>query len=205
MLELPKDNNVRKSYDNNVEDIRKSFDNNANNVIKFSLIMYDVRKSNYNNIRNSYDGNARNSYDSVDNGESFLNFAVTVLDKDSKDVNDLVVRIEDDSLNLFAVKDTRMYGNLGNGRNTFLSADIQSRSVLTFPEREYDFTVVIEDASLLQKDRMVIYKISVINETELELDLKDIYEINISSNAAPYSKIGNASHLVKVFLTCIFL
>ncbi|GFV66079.1 transposable element Tcb2 transposase [Trichonephila clavipes] len=56
-------------------------------------------------------------------GESFLNFPVTVLDKDSADVNDLVVRIEDDSLNLFAVKDTRMYGNLGNGKNTFFNAD----------------------------------------------------------------------------------
>ncbi|GFY47430.1 hypothetical protein TNIN_57901 [Trichonephila inaurata madagascariensis] len=105
-------------------------------------------------------------------GESFLNFAVTVLDKDSADVNDLVVRIEDDSLNLFAVKDTRMYGNLGNGKNTFFSAVIQSRSVLTFPEREYDFTVVIEDTSLLQKDRKVIYKISVVNETEGELKVE---------------------------------
>ncbi|GFQ90495.1 hypothetical protein TNCT_612781 [Trichonephila clavata] len=124
----------------------------------------------------------------VHQGESFLNFAVTVLDKDSADVNDLVVRIEDDSLNLFAVKDTRMYGNLGNGKNTFFNADIQSRSVLTFPEREYDFTVVIEDTSLLQKDRMVIYKISVVNETEGELELKEMYEINISSNAAAYSR-----------------
>ncbi|GBM44313.1 hypothetical protein AVEN_232106-1 [Araneus ventricosus] len=35
----------------------------------------------------------------------------------------------------------------------------------------------------------VIFRITIFNETELELDLKDLYEINVSSNAAPFSRI----------------
>ncbi|XP_055932593.1 proto-oncogene tyrosine-protein kinase receptor Ret-like [Argiope bruennichi] len=122
-------------------------------------------------------------------GENSLKFAVSVVDKDSNDVNDLVVRIENDTMNLFAVKDKKMYENLGEGRNTFLSADIESKTTLSFPGPEYNFSVVLEDRSLLHKDRMVVYRISIINETELELDLNEMYEINVSRNAAPFARI----------------
>ncbi|GIY15751.1 hypothetical protein CEXT_485841 [Caerostris extrusa] len=121
-------------------------------------------------------------------GEGLLNFAVSVVDKDSVEVNDFVVRIEGDSRNLFAVRDTQTYGNLGNGMNTFFSADIESISTLSFPDREYKFTVVIEDRSLLQDERMVFYNITVVNETELELNLQEIYEVNVSVNAAPFAR-----------------
>ncbi|CAL1260972.1 unnamed protein product [Larinioides sclopetarius] len=121
--------------------------------------------------------------------ESSLKFPVSVVDKDSNDVNDLVVRIEDDSLNLFTVKYTKMYKNLGKGRKTFLNADIESKTALSFNDSEYQFSVVFEDKTLLQKDRTVTFRITVINETELELDLKELYEINVSSNAAPFARI----------------
>ncbi|GFV66077.1 hypothetical protein TNCV_2891471 [Trichonephila clavipes] len=76
----------------------------------------------------------------------------------------------------------------------FGSRDIQSRSVLTFPEREYDFTVVIEDTSLLQKDRM--------SWLEIYANLQSPKLPKSISDKVPYRSVTKYDEDVKTYMAC---
>ncbi|XP_042905663.2 proto-oncogene tyrosine-protein kinase receptor Ret [Parasteatoda tepidariorum] len=122
-------------------------------------------------------------------GEKWVSFSVNVIDKDSKAVNDLVVRIENDSLNLFRVKNIKIYEILNTGHSTFFYAEIVPQRALSFPGDYYNFTVFIEDKSYIHGNSMVEFSFSVINQTQTELPFEEVYQINISRNAGQYSRL----------------
>ncbi|KAG8183298.1 hypothetical protein JTE90_025998 [Oedothorax gibbosus] len=124
-------------------------------------------------------------------GQTSHHFHVRATDKDHKSVNGLEVRIENDTLDLFFVEEVKIYGILEGLQDylTFLQAEIMTKKMLQFPEREYRFDVIVEDTKLKRQERKVTYNVVLINMTETELVLKDVYEVNISRNSEEYARI----------------
>ncbi|XP_075554189.1 proto-oncogene tyrosine-protein kinase receptor Ret-like [Dermacentor variabilis] len=135
----------------------------------------------------------RTSVRSLHKGD-ILGCTISVLDRDSKDANNLKVRLEQDVRNLFELADTPFQTFIRDKKMTFLNAKIAVRSTgAWFPGDKYSFTVIVEDAGLVRSDlpAEVTFQIEVSNSSTLRtpLSLKDTYNISLSRNATTFARV----------------
>ncbi|XP_054919282.1 uncharacterized protein [Dermacentor andersoni] len=135
----------------------------------------------------------RTSVRSLHKGD-ILGCTISVLDRDSKDANNLTVRLEQDVRNLFELADTPFQTFIRDKKMTFLNAKIAVRSTgAWFPGDKYSFAVIVEDAGLVRSDlpAEVTFQIEVSNSSTLRtpLTLKDTYNISLSRNATTFARV----------------
>ncbi|XP_049528475.1 uncharacterized protein LOC119433582 [Dermacentor silvarum] len=135
----------------------------------------------------------RTSVRSLHKGD-ILGCTISVLDEDSKDANNLKVRLEKDTRNLFELADTPFQTFIRDKKMTFLDAKIAVRSTgAWFPGDKYSFMVIVEDAGLVRGDlpAEVTFQIEVSNSSTLRtpLTLKDTYNVSLSRNATTFARV----------------
>lgn len=135
----------------------------------------------------------RTSVRSLHKGD-ILGCTISVLDEDSKDANNLKVRLEKDDRNLFQLADTPFQTFITDKKMTFLNAKIAVRSTgAWFPGDKYSFVVIVEDAGLVRGDlpAEVTFQIEVSNSSTLRtpLTLKDTYNVSLSRNATTFARV----------------
>ncbi|KAH7981602.1 hypothetical protein HPB52_000112 [Rhipicephalus sanguineus] len=82
-----------------------------------------------------------------------LGCRISVLDGDSKNANNLKVRVEQDIRNLFELAEAPYEIFITDKKMSFLNAKIAVRSAgAWFPGDKYSFTVIVEDTSLVRSD-----------------------------------------------------
>lgn len=135
----------------------------------------------------------RTSVRTLEKGEK-LGCTITVRDRDSMDANNLKVRLEQDTRDLFELVNPLYQTFITDKKMTFLNAEIAVRSTAaSFPGDKYIFAVTVEDTSLVRSDvpRKVTFQIEISNSTTLRtpLTLKDTYNVSISRNATTFARI----------------
>ncbi|XP_022239773.1 proto-oncogene tyrosine-protein kinase receptor Ret-like [Limulus polyphemus] len=118
-----------------------------------------------------------------------------VFDKDSEAVNDIVVRVEDDQLGLFKVRNTTVYDNIMASGGMLLISFVTAVKPIQFPGSEYNFSVVLEDRSLqTREENKVIYNVIIHKSLRNQLQqpvlpLNGEYSTMVSRQAARHARV----------------
>ncbi|XP_023220947.1 uncharacterized protein LOC111622754 isoform X2 [Centruroides sculpturatus] len=117
-------------------------------------------------------------------------FMFTVCDKDSSQSNNVSVKIENDSLNLFSVKKTFIHENVEDCA-TFIHVELQTARHFVFPGTQYNFSLIFEDIGYIgDGSNKVIDFIKINNFTKNQnLVPENVYYSTVSSEMVLHSRV----------------